>query len=371
MLEIVNVRHGEVLNRHHGRETESGLLFTVQGLADPAAQVCVNGAPAERMDRRFSAQVLLDKQFNRIKVASHGKFGDVEQSISVVYDRNSFMRYNFFIDDNIFFLTDLAREKPRSLFDHFYLRHLREVHRQFGTKFTLNCFFHNDHEEFSLPQVPELWRGEFRDNADWLRLSFHARSEFPDRPYQHASAQELSGDFDRVREEIVRFAGEECFIPPIVLHWSLTHPDNFAALKQRGVRLLSGQFLSSRVRLGERPSPNAVCDIGYFYEQDTARFLKSRKLWYDFDTEMTLISPTLCCNHDDLPAMRAAIAADLGNGSDMLSLETHEQYSFPRYFNYMPDHLERIAFSCRTAAEAGCRPVFFAEGFLGNPSWEK
>ena len=59
----------------------------------------------------------------------------------------------------------------------------------------------------------------------------------------------------------------------------------------------------------------------------------------------------------------------MGNSSynNLLSLETHEQYSFPSYFNYLPDHLERIETAIRTATEAGYKSVFFAEGFLGNP----
>jgi hypothetical protein len=50
---------------------------------------------------------------------------------------------------------------------------------------------------------------------------------------------------------------------------------------------------------------------------------------------------------------------------------THEQYSFPYYFNYLPDHFERIGTACRTLSETGYRPVFFPEGMFGNNAWEE
>ena len=41
--------------------------------------------------------------------------------------------YNFFIDDNIFFFSDIFRDDPASLFDHFYLNSLRKVYEKYGT----------------------------------------------------------------------------------------------------------------------------------------------------------------------------------------------------------------------------------------------
>ena len=49
---------------------------------------------------------------------------------------------------------------------------------------------------------------------------------------------------------------------------------------------------------------------------------------------------------------------------------THEQYSFPDYFNYIPDHLDRVEEACRLAAERGCEPVWGPDGIWGNKAWE-
>ena len=56
---------------------------------------------------------------------------------------------------------------------------------------------------------------------------------------------------------------------------------------------------------------------------------------------------------------------------DIVSLMTHEQYSYPDYFNYIPDHLDRVEEACRLAAEYGCTPAWFSRGIWGNESWNK
>jgi hypothetical protein len=371
MLEITSLRNGAVLNHNHGAETNDYLEIQLEGIADPQAKVTVCGKPAERRDRVFRAPVRLDKKINEITVESRSKFGVVRHTVTVVWDKKSFKRFNFFIDDNIFFLTDTAKERPRSLFDHFYLRKLRETHRRHGAKFTLNCFHRNDHSPFELKDFPDTYKSEWRGNADWLRLSFHAYSEFPDRPYQHAEKEKLAADFDLVRNEIVRFAGEDAYIPPVVIHWAMVHPEAFQLLRERGVRVLSGGFISSRTRVGEKPPETPVTDIGYFYERDVAHYVADAREFYDSDHGMTLTRGAVCCNLDTeeeiISKLKAADASP--SKCETLGLATHEQYSFKYYHNYIPDHFERIDTACRTAKELGYSPVFFADGLLGNTAW--
>ncbi|MBQ8310565.1 MAG: hypothetical protein IJX80_06105 [Clostridia bacterium] len=37
---------------------------------------------------------------------------------------------------------------------------------------------------FNLSMRTDKFKEEFHANADWLKLSFHAKSEFPPKPYQ-------------------------------------------------------------------------------------------------------------------------------------------------------------------------------------------
>ena len=218
MLMITNLRDGAVLNRHYGTETEEYLEVPVEGIAEPQAHVTVNGQEAERFDRRFCAKVRLTRKINRITAVAEDTFGEFQQTITVVWDKKSTRRYAFFFDDCSFFLRSIALNRPKSLFDEMFLGRLKKIHERYGTKFTLNLFYHDDHHDFCIHDFPTDYKAEFQANSDWLKMAFHAKSEFPDRPYQSADAATLAADFDEVRREVCRFAGPECFIAPMVIH---------------------------------------------------------------------------------------------------------------------------------------------------------
>ena len=60
-----------------------------------------------------------------------------------------------------------------SLFDNFYLGFMRDLRDRYGTKTHINIYY--AYEDFDLRQMPDTYKSEWRDNADWLQLSFHAR----------------------------------------------------------------------------------------------------------------------------------------------------------------------------------------------------
>lgn len=59
----------------------------------------------------------------------------------VVWDGHSRPRYRFSIDDNSFFLRDVAQNKYASLFDCFYLEMLRKLHKKYAARFVLNIYY--------------------------------------------------------------------------------------------------------------------------------------------------------------------------------------------------------------------------------------
>ena len=366
MFDLTFPRQGALLNRHSGTETREGLTIAVTGACDSPGLVTVNGVPARRRGKIFQAEVTLKECFNTIAAELQDDFGRLICEIKVIWDKNSFPRYDFFIDDNIFFLTDLAKERPRSLFDHFYLKFLRRMHEKYGTCFTLNLFFRNDHEPFDLTGVPDRWKGEFADHADWLKLSFHAYSEFPDRPYQNTPPEKIARDFDLVAGEIRRFAGEGSFIPPEALHWAMARPSAFGELRKRGVRLLEGQFVSPRTGIRDAGEEDRITDVGYFRSLDDALYIEENHYLYDFRRGILFWRNDCTANLWSVGEIRTMVERV---SRDTIGLATHEQYSFPRYFNYLPDHFERMETAIRAAAERGCKPVFFHDGILGNRSW--
>ncbi|MHC4753117.1 MAG: hypothetical protein ACYTFW_25040, partial [Planctomycetota bacterium] len=133
--------HGAILNRRHGKVVNYGLKIRVSGQAPLRDQVKVNGSSAQRAGTRFMSEIILRQKETEIIAASDGSFGQQEHRVRVVWDRHSQPRYRFSIDDNSFFLRDIARKKYASLFDCFYLNRLRELHSTYGTRFVLNIYY--------------------------------------------------------------------------------------------------------------------------------------------------------------------------------------------------------------------------------------
>ena len=259
MIEITNIRQGAILNHNHGTETEKSLTVLLEGLGS-GRPVKVNGEAAEMVGRRFFKEIALTKKINNITVSEMTPFGKYTQEITVVWDKKSFKRFHTYIDDHSFLFTDLTRERPKNAFDHFYLKGLKKIHDQYGWKVTLNCFYYNDHDKsFTLDQMPDIWKQEFTDNSDWLKFSFHARSEFPDRIYLESSPEEFGKDWDMVQNEIIRFAGEDSYIAPDIIHWGNIHPTVAQEYVKRGAKnnsismrpmVMGGPSLADRMKGG-------------------------------------------------------------------------------------------------------------------------
>ena len=362
---ILNYRNGSVVNCFNAKKIDGGVMLHVVGAADATADVTFNGIPAKRNNLLAEAEIPVTQSRDAITMEiDHPLHGKIQQTVQIRYDRNEEKRYNFFIDDNIFCMTDIAREKPKSLFDHFYMRFLRDMNRKYGTCFTLNLFYKNDHDPFELKDFPESYKNEFKDNANWLKLSFHAYSEFPDRPYQNAANEKLSADFDLLKNEICRFAGEDSFIPPVALHWSMAKPEGLDVLHEKGVRVLCAQFSKPKTSLSEKTDGEKIYDIGYFCSPEEFHYLEQTAMFHNFKHDITFLKSTLICNYYTPGQIVDVIQQEVHNNSGFLALETHEQYSYPYYFNYLPDHLQRIEQSISTATDMGYKPVFFANDFM-------
>lgn len=358
MLRIEEPFHGAVLNRRHGEETDGGLRISVHGTAPSGERVTIQGDPVQHQGDRFSADVVLRDVETDLVAVSEGRFGRHEHRARVVWDRHSQPRYRFSIDDNSFFLRDIARENYPSLFDCFYLGALRGLHQRYSARFVLNIYYRTA-DGFELPQFPDRYRSEWEDNANWLRLAFHADANEPDRPYQYASPQQLAADLDRVAEQIHRFAGETVYSPPTVIHWGMVQPDSLKVLTDRDVRVLSGYF-SNR---------NGVWDVNYLLDEARSEYLSHHDALRDFDSGIVFSRVDMICNNTPIeliePALEA-LAAD-PNHAEIMDLFTHEQYFWPFYSHYLPDHVQRLDTAIQWVTEHGFQPVFFHEGFLGGP----
>jgi hypothetical protein len=359
--------HGAVLNRRHGRQTADSLVIRVTGVADGGSRVSVNGASCRREGNRFEADVALRKRETDLVAIAEADGHRHEDRVRVVWDRYSVPRYRFAIDDNSFFLRDIAQNNYKSLFDCFYLKMLRDLNKKYGAKFVLNIYYAAADDakfatdaDFRLPQFPDRYKSQWRDNAHWLKLAFHAYANMPDRPYQDAPPQKLIADLKLVDAEIRRFAGDETCTPPTVIHWGMMRPAAYKPLYDYGVRVLSGDF--RRV--------NGKWDINCELPDAVSAYCASHDAWKDFDSGIVFSMIDIICNSvpvDRIGDTLAPLSKD-PNRAEVMDLFTHEQYFWPFYFHHIPDHAQRVEAAIRWVTERGYKPVFFHEGFLGGQS---
>jgi hypothetical protein len=351
--------HGAVLNRQHGQEITGGLKIRVIGQAPPEGRVTVNGVVARREGSRFTAEPVLREKETDLVAALQGTERLSEHRVRVVWDRHSFPRYRFSIDDNSFFLRDIAQKRYDSIFDCFYLKMLRRLHSRYGTRFVLNIYYTTG-DGFDLTQFPDRYMGEWKDNADWLKLAFHAHANLPDRPYQKAPVERLIADLDKVAEQIHRFAGPQTYSPPTVIHWGMVPPAALKPLAGRGVRALSGYFTRRNGRF----------DINYFLNDERSEYLSRHDALKDFDSGIVFSRVDIVCNSTPLDRIVPTLEplAKNPNTAEIMDLFTHEQYFWPFYSNYIQDHPQRIEAAIRWVSKQGYKPVFFHEGLLGAPA---
>lgn len=377
LLEITDPIHGAVLNCRDGLAVPGGVEITVRGRCLACEGITINGHAARCQGNQFSAVVTLEAGETDITAVLENN-PEATHTVRVVCDSASQPRYRLAIDDNIFFLRDLATRRPASLFDSFYLEGLRQLHLRHGVKVALNLFFTTPENDFTLVDFPADYRAEFDDNAHWLKLAFHAHAEFPDRPYQsEQGASRLASDYDRVATEILRFAGDNAYSPTTVTHWAMVHPSAWRVLAERGTRLMSGFFVpctgSSYTGSDESLAPDLKgegYDINYGMDEVRSEWLSRHDLIKDFASGLLFSKVDLVCNNtpvEKISPILEGLRID-PRTAGIMDILTHEQYFWPFYKNYLPDHFARCEEAIRFCAENDYQPVFFHEGIAGSPT---
>ena len=350
--------HGAILNRRHGEQIEGGLKTGVSGHAPIRDRVAVNGITARRAGSSFSSEIILRQKKQRSPPRQ--KVTPADTNIVCGYCGIGILSLD--IGSRLMitasFCVTYAQKKYASLFDCFYLKNLRELHSKYGTRFVLNIYYTTG-DGFELPQFPDLYKSEWQNNSDWLKLAFHAYANLPNRPYQYASPEQLIADLDKVAEQIIRFAGEQTYSPPTVIHWGMVQPTALKPLCERGVRVLSGYCRQS----------NGIWDINYMLDDARSEYLSRHDAMVDFASGIVFSKIDIVCN--EVPVERIVptlqpLTKDR-NCAEIMDLFTHEQYFWPFYSNYLPDHFQRLEVAIRWVTEQGYKPVFYHEGFLGGP----
>ena len=299
---------------------------------------------------------------------------------------------SFFIDDAIWFLRDLARKRPKSLFDNDFLRPLKEAHDRFGLKLQINLFYRTDFfygmDEFTLAEVPDSYKAEWQASKDWLKLGFHSLQEFPDYPWVNIDYADVKKLFGMIKGEIDRFAGEGVFTTALVPHWCPMSKDGCRALKDCGIRLMECsvgpryRYDGDRSRLpyghalrienNRKPESaffwrdsrdtailSSLCSYNHISSKQEAATGQSRAYILDPETGMAfkhLFNDAPVLNLVDVPTLKNDTAKLIGK--EHLVFSDHEQYFFKDYFAYQPDYMAKVMAMSEMMAANGYRFIF-------------
>jgi hypothetical protein len=348
-ISFVSPVDGDMLCSDDGTERDGYLQTKVKVLAPKGMKLLLNGAGTTYEDGMYSADVRLHDYKNRIEVLNV-KTGE-KASILVYWLKNITNKYRLSLDDNIWFLQDINKNANsyHSIFENPYLGFLKQVHDTYGTKIHLNLFYET--EGFNLSQMTDKYKPEWKDNSGWLKLSFHALQNKPDKPYIHAGYDEVKKDCEMVMTQIRRFAGEELVGPVTTLHWGEATVEGCRALRDAGYTGLAGYF-----------NIDDSEPVSYYLDLEKRKHLYKRFIWKDNLEGIIFARIAIVINTVKLDQ----IVAYMDNLRDLhkpayADLMIHEQYFYPFYKDYQPDYREKVLTAVKWAAENGYHPAFLSE----------
>jgi len=355
VVKIISHIDGDMLTANDGLVKDGSLLIKVMISAPRNLIIKVNGNQAIYDGEYFTSDVLLNKYENKITVTARKTSSS--QVIRVYWLNDILGKYRFSLDDNIWFLKDINNNSGtyRSIFNNMYLGFLKQVHDTFGTKIHVNIYYQTD--GFNLSQMTAKYRSEWKDNADWLHLSFHALQNDPDRPYITAGYDEVRRDCEMVKEQISRFAGEEVMGPVTTLHWGAATIDGCRALRDCGYKALAGYFV---VEKEKEP-------VSYYLSEDKKLNLSKRIAWKDTSEDIIFSRINIVINSyklDEIVPYLDAIKND-PHRSAFMEVMIHEQYFHPTYVAYQPDFREKVIKTIRWVTDNGYKPAFLNEVLFG------
>jgi hypothetical protein len=340
---------GDMLHAKDGEVINGSLETIVSVNAAKGSSISINGEVATAIDNIFIAKLKFENYKNSIEVVDNNT-GE-RKGITVYWLPNFANKYRLSIDDNIWFLRDLHKQNPVSLFDNTYLAFLKNVHETYGTKIHLNLFYQT--EGFDLSQLSDKYKPEWEANANWLRLSFHALGEFPDQPYINAGYDQVKADCTLVDEQIKRFAGKASMGPFTTIHWGEANKEGVRAVRDAGYKGLLGYF----------GMYNELPGVSYYLEGSKRERVEKRFVWKDDETDMVFVRTSIVIDREKIDTIVPLLDQYKTNNNipPYLDLLVHEQYYYPDYFNYQPDYREKIITAVQWAVDNGYEPAFLAD----------
>jgi hypothetical protein len=349
-IKFISPIDGDMLHLYDGTISNGRLSIKVKIKAPSGSRIKVNGVKTRFVDGIYQAEAVLENYENAIQL--HDEKSGYKEAIKVFYLKNYINKYRFSFDDNIWFLQDIHNNADRyaSLFENPYLGFLKNIHDSYGTKMHFNIYYQT--EGFNLSQMTEKFKDEWRRNADWIRLSFHALADKPDRPYIAAGYDQVKKDCDLVKEQIRRFAGTEVMGPVTTLHWGEANVEGCRALRDSGYTVLAGYF-----NIDDRLAP-----VSYYLSKEQRHHLYNRFIWRDNREGIIFSRMAIVVNSVKLDQIQQYLdQVKKVHNAPYIDLMIHEQYYYPHYSSYQPDWREKVLTAVKWADANGYKPGFLEE----------
>ena len=349
---------GVMLTKATGTPTEDGIEITVSVDASTGRKMTLNGEPmTEELHGIYTLPVKLS-EYKTALVARDEDSGEV-CAIDVYYLKKGYKKYRFSLDDNIRFLLNLNQNKDvyKTMFEDPYLATLKTIHDKYGSVFHVNIYYETPmFGGFNLSEMTDRYKDEWKANSDWLRLSFHANADYPDRPYAHASYEQMYAEAERVHKEILRFAGKEAFAGTVTtVHWGDCTVEGARALRDLGYRA----FVSSYNKTA------GGIDIRMYLNSEQCEILRKYGFYYDKEEDIYHFKYNGNIQHvkaEEIVGQFESHVIERPNYRFM-DICVHEQYFYPDYppHAHQPNYLEKFDISAKWCEEHGYEPMFMDE----------
>lgn len=307
-----------------GRLDTLGLVFRWE----PAAIRLEHPALAAQVDPATRALylALLPVREGALDLEATATLGATLAAVTATaYGRSDAQRtYAITVDDVADALAELTRcgRRCTSLFDNPTFAFLKRMHEEYGAVFSLYLFEQGAiFPAFHLAQMPDRFRSEWGANSDWLRLGFHGRSLSTPVPYRNASYGKALADLIAVRDQVIRFAGDESWDVFSRTHWWSGSRAACRAWRDSGIRGLyaaapgyPGYYLS--------PEQNALtqrCDSWRDHDEDLV-FIQT-DLWVERD--FVSPDPAARTSPERVPALLDSLSRAPAGGHEIAIL-AHE-----------------------------------------------
>ena len=220
---------------------------------------------------------------------------------------------------------------------------LKELHDDCGVKIQMNLFYQDT--KFDLSAFPDVYRNEWENNSDWLKMSFHSEKENV-CPYENAGYEQVYSECEKVQREILRFAGKDSLAKTTTIHYCKTTLDGLNALKKCGVKGLLGLY-------GDEKDPQ----ISYLNSDPVCERIRAGEIMCVDGMAFGGIDIVLNCF--DVPSIIGKLQRL--KGRDLIKIMIHEQYFYKDYAAYQVDFREKLEKSFDFLISNGFSSCFFED----------